>query len=154
MSVVCVRTLVDFRMTQDHTMNVRGADADSKAPVEVVWGHMEAAQILDGCLGMDLPVDELAEFQPSGDGSYESPLSAFWSYSSQVDAFQQDLYDLGFVYRFEWGEGQDEAERLAVTPGALDGADLVAPMKMLTVHIRKERFSGGHLPTLSSKAGS
>ena len=91
------------------------------------------------------PVAELAEFHSSGDGSEDDPFTAFWSYSPQVDAFQQDLNDLGFVYSFDWGEWQDEAERLTVTPGALDDADLLTLMKLLTLHVRKERFSGGHL---------
>ena len=91
------------------------------------------------------PVEELAEFHSSGDGSEDDPFTAFWSYSPKVDAFQKDLYDLGFVYSFDWGEWQDEAERLTVTSGALDDADLLTLMKLLTLHVRKERFSGGHL---------
>jgi ADP-ribosyl-[dinitrogen reductase] hydrolase len=91
------------------------------------------------------PKEDLSEFHSSGDGSEENPLSVHWSYSERADAFAKDLYALGFAYSFDWGEWQDEAERLTVEPGALDDADLLTLMKLLTVHVRKERFSGGHL---------
>jgi len=91
------------------------------------------------------PVEELAECLSSGDGSEGNPLSVFWSYSPKVDAFLKDLYDLGFVYSYDWGEWQDEAERLTTTEGALDDADLLTLVKLLTIHSRKERFSGGHI---------
>jgi hypothetical protein len=55
MNAVFVRAPVHFRMTQDHTMDVSGVEADSGEPAVVVWGHKEAAQILEGCLGMNLP---------------------------------------------------------------------------------------------------
>jgi hypothetical protein len=55
MRAVLVRAPVDFRMTQDHTMDVSGVESDSGEPSVVVWGHEEAAQILEGCLGMNLP---------------------------------------------------------------------------------------------------
>ena len=32
-----------------------------------------------------------------------------------------------------------------MTPGALDDADLVTHMKLLTLHVREGRFSGGQL---------
>ncbi len=55
MSAVFVRAPVHFGITQDHTMNVNGVDADSGEPTVVVWGHTEAEQILEGCLAMNLP---------------------------------------------------------------------------------------------------
>jgi ADP-ribosyl-[dinitrogen reductase] hydrolase len=91
------------------------------------------------------PVEELAEFHSSGDGSEDNPLSASWSYALQVDAFEKDLCDLGFVYSYDWPEWQEEAERLTMEPGALDDANLLTLMKLLTLHVRKERFSEGHL---------
>ena len=41
------------------------------------------------------------------------------------------------------GNGGDG--RPVTTPGVLDDADLVTHMKLLTLHGRKERFSGGHI---------
>ena len=41
------------------------------------------------------------------------------------------------------GDGSDG--RSLMTPGALDDADLVTLVKLLTLHVRKERFSGGQL---------
>ena len=91
------------------------------------------------------PIGELAEYVSTGDGSDESPLNVYWSYSPRVFEFQSDLYELGFAVDFDWGEWQAEAERLTVTPGALDDVDIVTLMKLLTVHSRTERYSEGHL---------
>ncbi|MBT3500325.1 MAG: ADP-ribosylglycohydrolase family protein [Gemmatimonadales bacterium] len=125
-----------------HVPTVQHFTSDAEV---IVPGDAAVAKLLAHLDDFKRPTEELAEFQSSGDGSSDSPLSVFWSYSTRVDEFQQDLYELGFAIDFDWGEWQDEAERLTVTPGALDGADLVTLMKLLTLHVRKERFSGGHL---------
>jgi ADP-ribosyl-[dinitrogen reductase] hydrolase len=91
------------------------------------------------------PIRELAtEHVIPGDGENSIP-NFHWAYANEVHAFLRDLYELGFAIDFDWPAWQDEAERLTTTPGALDDADLVTLMKLLTVHVRKERFSEGHL---------
>ena len=125
---------------------LRGAVHQPESDADVIVPDDASIQkLLTHLDNLKRPVEDLAEFHSSGDGSEDDPFSVFWSYSSQADAFQQDLNDVDFVYSFDWGEWQDEAERLTVTPGALDDADLLTLMKLLTLHVRKERFSGGHL---------
>jgi ADP-ribosyl-[dinitrogen reductase] hydrolase len=113
----------------------------------IVPGDAAIAELLTYRDDFQRPEEELAEFISSGDGSSENPLSVLWSYSPRVDEFQRALYELGFAIDFDWGEWQDEAERLTVTPGALDDVDLVTLMKLLTLHVRKERFSEGYIAT-------
>jgi len=69
----------------------------------------------------------------------------WYSYSDEVLNFVQDLYDNNIIYSFDWPAWQEEAERLHNDPEALASADLETLRKLLTVHVRKDRFSEGHL---------
>lgn len=66
-------------------------------------------------------------------------------YSDELSKLVQDLYDCGIVYDFDWGAWQDTAIRLFETPSELDKADLNTLRKLLTTHVRKDRFCEGHL---------
>ncbi len=66
-------------------------------------------------------------------------------YNDEVLNFVQDLYDNNIIYSFDWPAWQEEAERLHNDPEALASADLETLRKLLTVHVRKDRFSEGHL---------
>ena len=62
----------------------------------------------------------------------------------EVDAFVQALYDNGWVEPFEWSEFQDEAIGYFEEPSRLETADLETIRKLLTLHVRKDRFCEGH----------
>lgn len=68
-----------------------------------------------------------------------------YQYSKDVDSFISTLYKEGFVISFAWTDWQDEAKRLVNNPKLLDSADLCTLQKLLTTHVRKERFCSGHL---------
>ncbi|MEQ9453180.1 MAG: DUF6508 domain-containing protein [Phycisphaeraceae bacterium] len=59
--------------------------------------------------------------------------------------FERLAYDAGLVVPFDWGSWQDEAARLTNDPQALSRAALPTLQKLITTHIRKERFCEGHL---------
>lgn len=68
-----------------------------------------------------------------------------YQYFKNVDSFINTLYQKGFVISFVWTAWQDEAKRLVNNPKLLDLADLCTLQKLLTTHVRKERFCSGHL---------
>ena len=71
-----------------------------------------------------------------------------WGYaamSPDVDEFVQALYDNGWVEPFDWPSFQDQAEKYFENPDSLATADLETLRKLLTLHVRKERFCDGHL---------
>ncbi len=58
-----------------------------------------------------------------------------------LDALKRPIRELAELV--STGNGGDG--RPVTTPGALDAADLVTLMKLLTLHVREGRFSGGQL---------
>jgi len=63
----------------------------------------------------------------------------------EVYAWIQTLYDEGFVQSFDWPERQNEAKRFFEVPGRLGAPDIATIQKLLTTHVRKDRFFAGHL---------
>ena len=56
------------------------------------------------------------------------------------------LYDGGYILTdFDWGAWQDEARRYVKDPLSVHDADLPTIKKLLTTHVRTERFCEGHL---------
>ena len=104
--------------------------------------HVTPEQI-DAVLGF-LPLFEqpgvvFGEWQtPQGQMPYYAP-------SRQVLDFVQALYDEHLIVVFDWGAWQEEVERYRSDPQALAEADLLTVRKLLTAHVRKDRFVEGHL---------
>ena len=66
--------------------------------------------------------------------------------SQRAAAFVQTCYDSGFVQDFDWPTWQGEAARLLRDEAAFfRTVDLGTLVKLLTTHIRKDRFVDGHL---------
>jgi len=66
--------------------------------------------------------------------------------SRRAAAFVQACYDSGFVQAFDWPKWQSNAARLLKDEEAFfRTADLETLVKLLTTHIRKDRFVDGHL---------
>jgi hypothetical protein len=61
------------------------------------------------------------------------------------DQFVERAYEHDWVYSFDWPEWQDEAKRLSDDPSLLRDATIATLRKLITAHIRKERFCEGHL---------
>ncbi len=77
-------------------------------------------------------------------------LSGFdpYVYSNEVDEFIEILYSEEFVTPFDWSIWQDEAAKFVEQPKLLESAELTILQKLLTTHIRKERFHSGHLAAM------
>lgn len=69
-------------------------------------------------------------------------------YGPVVQHMIEMAYDIGLVAPFDWSSWQGEAERLIENPAALERADLDTLQKLLTLHIRKDRFCEGHLEAM------
>jgi O-acetyl-ADP-ribose deacetylase len=81
---------------------------------------------------------------------YEVDTTSFtfdpYRYADEVGRFQRVLYQSGLLaFAFNWLEWQDTAEEYVEHPDRLARADLTTLRKLLLTHIRKERFSSGHL---------
>jgi hypothetical protein len=68
-----------------------------------------------------------------------------FEYHPAVYAFEKACYENGLVYSFDWVAWSDEAQRYINDPSLLSSADLATCIKLITTHLRKERFSEGHL---------
>lgn len=70
-------------------------------------------------------------------------------YSSEVNGFLQALHDEGFILTmFNWGVWVEEANQYVNDPEFLHYADLLTLQKLLTSHVRMERFNSGNLAQL------
>jgi hypothetical protein len=91
-----------------------------------------------------LPIFEHEDFAPS---KIAAPLGVFPHYvlADELSHFQEALYENGFVFSFDWSSWQDEALRYFNEPELLHIANIQVLRKLLTLHVRKDRFSDGHL---------
>ena len=98
-------------------------------------------------------IDALLRFLPIFEadgfvfGEWESQEGTFphFNLSAEADRFHRCLYDHNWIVSFDWPKWQEEAERLFESPEMLECADLETIRKLLTLHVRKERFCEGHL---------
>jgi len=68
------------------------------------------------------------------------------SYSSECSEFLQALYEHGWIaLDFKWCSWQRKAAQYWKKPELIEKARLETMRKLLTTHVRKERFCEGHL---------
>ena len=75
---------------------------------------------------------------------FDGGLPAF-SFSEEAGQFIDALYHNNWVIPFDWCEWQDEARRITESPELTRNADLKTLRRLLTLHVRKDRFCEGHL---------
>ena len=88
------------------------------------------------------PVAELASSDPSDGGPISMPIMI---YGETIEKLVKLAYEHDLVVSFDWTEWQSQAEELINDPVKLAGADLVMVQRLMTLHVRKERFCEGHL---------
>ena len=93
-----------------------------------------------------LPIFESDKFN-STDANLleEGNLPFMLCYSEEVNEFVKDFYKSNLVYNFNWSEWQNEALNYFEKPELLKNVDIEIIRKLLTLHVRKERFCEGHL---------
>jgi hypothetical protein len=72
----------------------------------------------------------------------------YFSFSPEVEEFIDALHKQGMIIPFDWTSWREEAERYQTDAKALETADLLTLRKLLTVHVRAERFAEGHLASV------
>jgi hypothetical protein len=68
----------------------------------------------------------------------------YFEYSDLVSKFIQTLYDEGLIYHFDWSSW-NYGIKLTQNHNLLQKANLLTLRKLITAHIRRERFCEGHL---------
>lgn len=72
----------------------------------------------------------------------------YFRFSDEANRFVNTLYEQNMIIAFDWGSWTEEAERYRTDPAALRAADLLTICKLLTVHVRADRFTEGHLAAI------
>lgn len=99
--------------------------------------------------GLDRVLSYLPVFERQPSDLYEvdvaiSMLDPYF-YAAEVNQFIQTLYQDGFITPFDWTDWQQEAEAFMRHPERVQATDLETIQKLLTTHVRAERFNSGHL---------
>jgi O-acetyl-ADP-ribose deacetylase len=71
-----------------------------------------------------------------------------YCYSKEFHQFITFLYQENFIISFDWLAWQQQADSFVTNPELLTVADISTLQKLLTTHIRKERFCSGHLAAM------
>lgn len=93
-----------------------------------------------------LPIFEQSNFS-AGEWKSEEGVFPHYNYSEIVLRFEQALYNNEFIQPFNWSIWE-EGKRLVDHPELLQRANLQTLRKLLTAHVRAERFSDGHLAAM------
>ena len=94
-----------------------------------------------------LPLFEKQDYQ-FGQWVEQEGQFPYFSFSPEVDEFISTLYEQGMIIPFDWRSWSEEAERYQTDPEALEAADLLTLRKLLTAHVRADRFVEGHLASV------
>lgn len=97
-----------------------------------------------------LPVLDSEEFKV-GDWHTEEGMMPLFVFSDEARAFQKALHENGWIVPFDWPDWQDEAAKLVDSPDPMASADIETIRKLLTTHVRKERFCEGHLNVMHKR---
>lgn len=66
-------------------------------------------------------------------------------YHPSVMELRKSFYDNHFIQPFDWPRWQSTAVKIFNEPSRLSKATLKTCVKLITLHVRKDRFVGGHL---------
>jgi hypothetical protein len=84
-----------------------------------------------------------------GDRRPDGTITLPWfDYDPAVLEFVQACGENGWIEQFDWPAWQPEAFKYYEKPERLAGADVDTIRKLITLHIRKDRFSEGHLAAM------
>ena len=78
----------------------------------------------------------------------ETPVTPHFKYGDPLEAFVRALYGEGWIEQFDWEKWQENAAQYVDSPDLLASADAETIRKLLTTHIRKDRFCEGHLAAM------
>lgn len=94
-----------------------------------------------------LEVFETPGFSP-GEMHIEEGRFPWFEESEDVIRFVEEVYENNLFVQFDWSSWQEEAEKYFESPEGLSSANLDTIRKLLTTHVRKDRFCEGHLAAM------
>lgn len=115
---------------------------------------------MDNTTGIAERIEPLLEFRPQmesrvagewqgGEKRPDGTFTAPWmSYSPEVLAFIRACGENGWLQPYEWMAWVSEADRYFRAPATLSTAGVETIQKLLTLHIRRDRFYEGHLAAM------
>ncbi len=65
-----------------------------------------------------------------------------------VVPFIEGLYSAGLVTEFDWMEWTDQAQRYVDDQNLVESGDILTIQKLITTHVRNDRFCDGHLSAM------
>jgi len=75
--------------------------------------------------------------------------SSWFIFDEVVMEFIQVLYDNDWVtQQFDWGEWQESSQQYIESPEKVESADTETIQKLLTTHVRANRFCEGYLASM------
>jgi len=92
-----------------------------------------------------IPASKIARWpdhEKTADGTLVLSLEP--EYHPTVRALMRSLRENRFVQPFDWPRWQSTAEKIFNEPHRLSKATLKTCVKLITLHVRKDRFVGGH----------
>jgi len=95
-----------------------------------------------------IPVFEDPAFCPAGQIPMDEEQWPDADYMKLVSRFMDACYKNGFVVRFDWEHWEAEAMTYVRSPALLKAVDLVVLRRLLTWHIRQNRFTKNHVATM------
>jgi hypothetical protein len=98
-----------------------------------------------------LPVFSVSGYSP-GEPRYEKKRNSVtlwpYCYNDAVRGFMNSCYNEGFIYSYDWAEYSKKAKEIEGRKPSYDGASLFELCKILTGHMRNERFCDGHIASI------
>lgn len=98
-----------------------------------------------------IPVLEDPAFCPGGVVPMDEDEMMEEEFSRLVSRLMDACYKNGFVVKFKWEEWETEAIGYLKDPGLLKDADLAIIRRLLTWHIRQNRFLKGHFANMIAR---
>jgi hypothetical protein len=89
--------------------------------------------------------DDFAQLVGSTEVPGEIPFMGHLEYHPAVYEYMAACYENGVVLSFDWGAWADESHRYMRDSRLVMSASLNTCIKLLTTHLRAERFCDGHL---------
>ncbi|MBN1521546.1 MAG: hypothetical protein JW928_03350 [Candidatus Aureabacteria bacterium] len=95
-----------------------------------------------------LPVFEKKDIRPGDWQKVSQEGLLAYNYNDIISEFIYELYSEGFIIAFNWPKWKKEGEKLIQDRRRIEKANLVTLQKLLTMHVRMERFREGYLASI------
>jgi hypothetical protein len=98
-----------------------------------------------------LPVLSAPGFCPGGEIPVDDEGYQDEAFVKLVSKFMDACYKNGFIVKFNWEAWEAEAAAYESEPARLQAADLPQLRRLLTWHVRQNRFAKGHVAIMIAK---